>query len=251
MIKNKFVSGVLAALCALSVTACGHKEDAPKTSLTEINDDWEGWNRRIFAFNMALDDYALAPVAKGYDAVTPATFRYVLRNFSDYLYSPINMANALLQWNGPALEHAVARFAINTTFGGLGMLDAANDFGFPARQEDFGQTLAVWGVGDGGYYVMPVFGPTTIRAAFGRFGDFAFDPLTYMDNTVALALGKRAYEVTEFRALNYDTIEALKSTSDDYYAAVRSVYLQRREADIRDKDLYPEAAPEVVDFDAE
>lgn len=220
----------------------------------QIADPIEGWNRHIFAFNNTLDEYFLEPVAIGYDTVTPGAFRYVIRNELDYLQSPVSIVNSALQGDLDVFLHVTGRFFLNTVFGGLGMLDAATSFGLERHQEDFGQTLAVWGVPDGGYYMMPILGPTTLRGLGGRIVDIAFDPTTYLDtNTVEAMIGVRAINVVEFRASNIDMINNLKSSSTDYYAALRTIFIQRRNASIKNATFIPEneKKAEFIDFDEE
>lgn len=243
------ITTVLIALSTTLLTACaGGKPVLSDTS--HANDPYEGWNRGVFAFNNFVDKYTLSPVAQGYNYVTPKVVRNIVSNELDYIQSPVSIANAALQGDWEVFKHVTGRFMINTFFGGLGMLDAAHDFGFPVHREDFGQTLAVWGVPDGRYYMAPLFGSLTLRDVGGKITDYAFDPLTYSgDDMIAVSAGRSALGFVEFRARNFDTIEGLKSSSEDYYATVRSIYLQKRNSDIMNEDL--KSQDSYVDFSAE
>ncbi len=256
-IKRKarfFLIGFL-SVCATACAGKNEPELKAQVSPAEAGayaDEWESWNRGVFAFNNTLDEYALAPAAQAYNFAVPTAFRYVFRNFRDYMNGPINMANSVLQGDALAIEHSFARFFINTTLGGLGFLDPASDLGYKPHTEDFGQTLASWGVPDGGYYMAPFFGPFTIRDGSGRFIDYAFDPMTYVGaDTRGASFARIGYDAVDFRARNFDTIERFKKNSEDYYVTVRTVYYQRRQAELENYDLKPNRTPDVIDFDAE
>ena len=231
------------------VSGCASTDNKPALSDVQNADDpYMGWNRGVFAFNSAVDEYALAPASKIYGYVTPKVVRYIVTNEIDYLQSPISIINSALQGDWDVFKHTTARFFINTTVGGLGLLDPATEFGFKPHYEDFGQTLAVWGVDDGMYYMAPFIGPLTLRDVGGKMTDLGFSPFTYMDNTAYITSTKIALDLLEFRERNFDTIEGLKSSSEDYYAAVRSIYLQKRNSDIMNDDINTQN--DFIDFDA-
>ncbi len=226
--------------------------DSDLSNASTVDDPYESWNRAVFGFNNTLDNYILEPVSIGYDTVVPATIKLLVRNELDYIQSPVSIINSALQGNLDVMLHTTGRFLINTTFGGLGLLDAASGFGLKPHQEDFGQTLAVWGVSDGGYYVMPILGSTTFRDLGGRITDFAFTPTTYItDDIVYVSAGMTALGVIDFRANNSELINNLKASSSDYYSVVKTIYMQRRNSDIKNATFVSEDTrePEFIDFD--
>jgi len=221
-------------------------------SQLEIDDPHEDFNRVIFSFNDYVDQYALEPIAVTYDTVTPKVFRLLIANELDYLQSPVSIANSVLQGDLKSFLHTSGRFFINTTLGGLGLLDVASSFGLLQHQEDFGQTLAVWGVPEGMYYMAPFIGPLTLRDVGARFIDFAISPTTFIgDDIVTLNIANTALGIIDFRASNLDTIANLKASTSDYYAAVRTIYVQRRRSAIKNTDLYDniQDKPEIINFD--
>ena len=233
-------------------------KDKPKekhSSLAEnsiVIDPFEDWNRNVFAFNNTLDQYLLRPVAETYDFITPKTVRLLVKNELDYIQSPISIANSMLQGDIDIILHTSGRFLINTFFGGIGLLDAASDFGLKPHREDFGQTLSVWGVSDGGYYVAPILGSLTLRDLAGKITDFAFAPTTYVgDNIIYATATASGLEVIEFRANNAELIDNLKKASPDYYATIKTVYIQKRNADIKNATFLPEdkQESEFINFD--
>jgi phospholipid-binding lipoprotein MlaA len=247
--------GVLMVFCLEA-----HAQDKKNNIITDsdlsnnstVDDPYESWNRAIFGFNNTLDTYLLEPVSIGYDVVTPETVKLLIRNELDYIQSPVSIVNSMLQGNLDVMLHTTGRFLINTTFGGLGLLDAASGFGLKPHQEDFGQTLAVWGVSDGGYYVMPFLGSTTFRDLGGRITDFAFTPTTYItDDIVYVSAGVTALGVIDFRDSNSEFINNLKASSSDYYSVVKTIYMQRRNSDIKNATFVSENTrePEFIDFD--
>jgi phospholipid-binding lipoprotein MlaA len=220
----------------------------------QIHDPYENFNRHIFGFNNFVDKYALEPVAIGYNTVTPTALRLVIHNELDYIQSPVSIINSLLQGDIDVFLHTTGRFFINTTFGGLGLLDAASDFGLKQHQEDFGQTLAVWGVPVGRYYMAPFLGPLTLRDAVGKFTDIAITPATYMgDDIVKFNIANTALGLVDFRAANIGTVDSLKASTTDFYTLIRTIFVQRREAAIENTDLHDNIPkkPEFLNFDEE
>jgi phospholipid-binding lipoprotein MlaA len=151
---HAFSSYAAVMLAALSLTACASRELAQETG-----DPFEPANRAVFAVNQTLDDVVVGPSARVYDAVTPAPVQTGVRNFMSNLNQPVVFANALLQGDVHAAGDTVGRFVMNTTIGVGGVFDVATHEGVPQHRRDFGQTLAVWGVGDGPYLVLPLIGP--------------------------------------------------------------------------------------------
>lgn len=196
------------------------------------NDPLEGYNRVMFDVNHGLDTVLLKPVAQGYRFITPDPVRTRIGNVSDNLYEPVSMLNAFLQGNFGQGSRNFFRFLINSSVGLGGMHDVAAEAGIPAHHEDFGQTLAVWGVGAGPYIVLPLFGPSNARDTVGLIGDIAASPTTYVNNTW-LSIGIDAGQAVVERERLLDPIDDIYATSLDPYASFRSVYEQRRAADIK------------------
>ena len=220
----------------------------------DANDPLEDINRAIFSFNEGVQSALLRPLADAYNSNVPATGRQALKNMFDNLSSPITFVNDILQFEFERALVTFTRAFINTTFGMAGISDLASEMGFEKHQEDFGQTLAVWGVGEGFYVVLPLLGPSNPRDAVGRLlVDGYFDPLSYyLDNIDEEEIDLALHLVDGF--LEYaDVVEELdqiRKTSVDYYAAIRSLYRQKRNAEIsngQNLDLppIPDLSPEI------
>ncbi len=201
----------------------------------QVYDPIEPANRMVFAFNDAVDTMVLQPTAFVYKEVVPSSIREVVRNFLDWLSSPVYIANSALQGDLEGLEHNASRFVANSPM--FGLVDNATGLGLERRPEDFGQTLAVWGAEDGPYVVLPLLGPSNLRDTAGIVADHFLDPINYIegddDARFRLQIARRVVGAVDFRAENYDQINDLKATSVDYYARVRTIYKQRRDALIR------------------
>ena len=200
----------------------------------EIYDPLESVNRVIFNFNNVADKVILEPVAKGYKKL-PSPIQNGLGNFLNNLKMPLVVVNQLLQGQGGNAAESTGRFFINSTAGLLGIIDVAEKVGLEQKQEDFGQTLATWGIGDGFYIVLPIFGPSNLRDASGMFLTSVTDPI----NAYAITEGegwiipvKTATNAVNDRSKIIDEVNALRNNSLDYYAAVRSSYYQNRKAAI-------------------
>ena len=202
------------------------------------NDPFEGTNRSIFKFNNVLDDNFFKPVAKGWRKI-PDIPRKPLSNLASTAQAPISLANAILQLNRESIGNILGKFLINMTFGLGGMFDIAStqEFGnMPTVTEDFGQTLATWGVPDGPYVMLPIFGPSSVRDSFGLGVDTVFNPLSfaYRMNNIGLEArlsGPTVRGVTT-REKYIDYIDEMKTSSLDFYATMRSLYRQKRKKDI-------------------
>jgi phospholipid-binding lipoprotein MlaA len=175
-----FLVVTLATGCATAPATDAAAEPPPPASY-DANDPLAGFNRAMFVFNENFDRYLLKPVAKGYRAVTPAFARRGLANFFGNLYEPINVVNNVLQGKFVAGVSDLGRFAVNSTLGIYGLFDVATHMGLERHDEDFGQTLAVWGVGEGPYLVLPVLGPSNFRDAVGEVPDWYLYPTQYME----------------------------------------------------------------------
>ncbi|MGQ0527327.1 MAG: MlaA family lipoprotein [Alphaproteobacteria bacterium] len=235
--KTLFLLAVLLStasfLSACSTASTEYSEDGEA-----ISDPFEGANRAVFAFNNAVDDVVIHPVIKGYRAVVPKPARSGLRNFLRNLKSPVLFANQALQGDIDGAGTVLKRATINTLVGAGGLFDVAAYEGIPYEQEDFGQTMGVWGVGHGPYIVVPVLGPSSLRDYAGYFVDAYADPLRwYLFNTdrEAWYWAKVGADYLDLRESLLDTLEDIERSSIDYYAAVRSIYYQQRQALVADQ----------------
>ncbi len=207
------------------------------------NDPLEDINRPFFEVNLAVDRYLFRPVARAYLA-TPDLARNRVSSFLNNLRSPVILANDLLQGEMSRTGATFGRFMINTVFGLGGLFDLADAMGLPGHQEDFGQTLASYGVGPGPYLVLPFFGPSNARDAFGTIVQTAVDPTSLLIPTAA-RIPFTAVSAVDARSRTIDETEALEETSLDFYAAVRSLYNQNREFEILNGRPAPEALPDI------
>jgi phospholipid-binding lipoprotein MlaA len=205
---------------------------APARAQDEVNDPLEPLNRTIFSLNELLDLMFIEPASIVYGEGLPEFGRTGVQNFIDYLKSPVIFINDLLQGETDRAGVTLGRFMINTFFG-FGLFDLASDFGYPKHGEDFGQTLAVWGVGDGPYLVLPLLGPSGLRDASGLAVDaFALDPVGRVTTTTE-AIARRSADGVDTRYRLTPEINDLRANSLDRYATVRTVYRQLRATEIR------------------
>ncbi|MCO7213732.1 MULTISPECIES: VacJ family lipoprotein [Halomonas] len=222
--------GVLVMAVALAASGCA---SSGVSSEPNPADPWEGFNRRVFAFNDVLDRYALKPAAQGYRYVTPDPLERGVSNFFDNLGEVRTVFNSLLQGKGANAGNSSMRFLMNTTFGLGGLLDPATHAGFIADEEDFGQTLAAWGVGEGPFVVLPFLGPSTVRDTSALPVDWYTYPLTYVeDDTVRYSL--RGLELLDARASLLDQEDLIRG---DRYSFIRDAWLQRRRFEVTDGEL--------------
>lgn len=250
-IRLRFLAALLAGTALVAPMALAADEKAQEDEAVQEaddNDPLEGLNRVFFEINDALDTVLLRPIAWVYREVVPEFARNGVRNALDNLDSPVVFANDLLQGEFDRAGETMARFMINSTVGVGGFIDVADDMGVPKHDEDFGQTLAVWGLGEGPYLYLPLLGPSNPRDLAGRAVDIGMDPLTYVDwedqNAEWAPYTRMGLNVLDLRARNFDTLDNLKETSVDYYAAIRSAYRQLREDAIRNGEP-AEDLPEI------
>jgi len=202
----------------------------------EANDPYEPLNRQMFEVNMFLDRVVLKPVAYVYKEAVPPPAQSWVSNALNNFRSPIVLINDLLQGEFGRANNTFLRLMMNTGFGLGGILDIATEFGIPDHEEDFGQTLAVYGVGEGPYLVLPLLGPSNPRDLAGFVVDTAFDPSTYIKYVAGVdsfGPSKFAGSAVSGRAQRYDQINELQASSLDFYATVRSLYRQKRNDEIR------------------
>jgi len=209
----------------------GSFEDDPfakESADVRIADPIESFNRASFWFNDKLYFYLLKPVARVY-RVVPEQGRTSVSHFFSNLATPIRFANCLLQIKLKDAGTELGRLALNTTVGMGGLLDPAKSLGMSKKEEDFGQTLGHYGVGQGFYLVIPVLGPSSLRDGVGLVADSFLDPMTYLFDLFPERVGVKAYETVNFISLDKDTYESIKKDSLDPYLFIRNVYAQRRE----------------------
>lgn len=204
-------------------------------------DPLEGFNRGVWGFNRAVDNVALKPATKAYRTVTPRPARRGLSRIFANLSEPFSMINNILQGKPGRAARNLERFVINTTIGVGGLADHATGFGVDAADEDFGQTLATWGVHGGPYLVLPILGPSTLRDGVGSGVAQIADPYRVGLRNIGLSrtqqLGVTAGEIINIRSeLMESGADAFLDTSLDPYAAAKSAFLQRRHAQIRDQE---------------
>jgi len=204
---------------------------------SEIDTDpLEGFNRAMFQVNEVLDVLILRPAAEMYTKLLPPIFQTGIRNFLRNLRSPIVLVNDLLQGDMDRAGDTTVGFLINSTVGIARLRDLAGGWWSLYHSEDFGQTAAVWGVGSGAYLVLPLIGPTTPRDGIGRVVEYFVDPFNnwaWNQDHDSYPTIRNALMATKARAANMEALDDLKRTSLDYYATIRSLYLQRRASEIR------------------
>lgn len=218
------------ALCTVFlgvVSACTVPDH--KLAPDEVFDPHEKFNRQIHAVNRGIDRAFFRPASKGYVTIVPAPMVTSFSQFTDNLSEPSNLVNSLLQGDGKKAGTAVARFLINSTIGFGGLADPATEFGIPARNTDFGETLYVWGVPEGAYVELPVLGPSTERDAVGTFVDIFTNPVDHVadlpKNTGTYA---KIIQRMGDRGRYSDTVDSILYESADSYAQARIIYLQNR-----------------------
>lgn len=228
------------AIVFASLLACGGCASAPHGGAAAAedvdtdNDPAEPVNRAIFKANLAADHAVMRPVAKAYSEYVPEGVRTGVHNVVQNLKEPAVAVNDLLQGNVKRAWESVQRLAVNTTVGGVGVVDMAAKWGLPPHKADFGQTLAVWGVGEGPFVELPLLGPSNSRDAMGAVVDMALNPLTFVGGppaTYATAATSGA-NLVDTRAQHLKDLDELERNSLDYYATLRSVYRQHRDAEI-------------------
>jgi phospholipid-binding lipoprotein MlaA len=196
-------------------------------------DPWEAFNRPVFRFNDTVDTYALKPLAQGYQKVTPDFLEEGVHNVFDNLGDVVNLGNNLLQAKFHDAGVDTGRLIFNTTFGVLGFFDVASKMGLSRNDEDFGQTLGVWGLESGPYLVLPLLGPSTPRDAVAKLPDSFLGPYPYIDHVPTRNL-TRAVEVIDTRA---ELLSAEKLITGDKYVFIRNAYLQNREFKVKDGEV--------------
>lgn len=246
-LTRSFFRTALAAAFALALTGCASGPRGPE----EVNDPLEVPNRFVFAANEAADTLLIRPAAEVYHGVVPDPVRAAVQNVLANLLAPLVIGNSLLQGDVQNASNATGRFMTNTILGLGGVLDVASPAGIPAyRQEDFGQTLAVWGVGEGPYLVLPLIGRSNARDALGFGVDTVADPFRIgmsAANANGVLYTRSGASAIDTRAGILREVDDLRRNSVDFYATARSLNTQQRNAAIRNGKAGADA--EFPDFD--
>jgi len=239
--KKILVTSLISLMLAANVSADTDGENnLSKKNSAEVKDCFESVNRATFKLNQVLDNIIFEPVAKAY-RIMPSPVRVGASNALDNLSTLVTIPNNVLQGEFNKAGVNTGRFIINTTVGVVGIFDVAEKIGFPEyEKEDYGQTLGVMGVGEGCYLVLPVLGPSTVRDTVGSFanvlGADAWYNVTVANNTQHFSDSdywmSRVGTGIDFRAKNIDSFNNLEKNSMDFYASVRSLYLQDRQRKI-------------------
>ncbi len=223
--------GFFAMLPILAGCASGDHSE-----LSDASDPYEGQNRAVFAFNMAVDDYALEPVARGYRAAVPASAQQAVSNYLDWTSLPKTAINSGLQGRLENASLATFRFAINAlTFGTADLLEGEEK----PYSEDMGQTLATYDIPEGHYVVLPFIGATTMRGFAGYVGDFVLNPLSAIQGTEAGTIRTASIPVAavSYRSVYFDQFNDAKYNSLDPYSRLKSVYYQQRSGQLKDNGI--------------
>jgi phospholipid-binding lipoprotein MlaA len=224
-------------LSVLVLSACASIQQTERVAKI---DPFERVNRAVFSFNEAADDYVIKPAAEAYKFVLPEFVRTGVTNFFSNINDVLVAANNLLQGKPSNAVSDIGRFLVNSTIGILGFFDVATDMGLDKNREDFGQTLAVWGVGDGPYIVLPFFGPSNVRDTVGLVVDIETD---FMINTNKLNSDEKnavnGLRIINKRADLLDAGQLLEDAAFDKYSFLRDGYIQRRRSQIYDGEPPP------------
>lgn len=268
--RDKGVTGVsrlLAAFCFVAATATfiapqstladGNRiiiQPASDDGLDEfeesgLDDPFEGVNRVIFTLNDTVDQIVLRPVALVYRTVLPRPLRKGVANFLNHARTPVTLANDILQGDMKRAETTVVRFFLNTVAGFGGLRDIAGEAGWEYHSEDFGQTLATYGVPSGPYIVAPILGPSTPRHLVGRAVDILANPWTWIlwDATTLESVSPTLGETISARDGALETLDATREGSPDYYVTIKSLYHQNRESEVNNGAVLEEDLPDIPD----
>jgi len=233
--KVQSAAAVVVGLLLLCSGCATSLSDPPSADEADSdNDPAEGVNRAIFKANLAADHAVMRPVAQAYTDHVPEVVQTGVHNVVQNLKEPAVALNDLLQGNVKHAWQSVQRLAVNTTVGAVGVVDVAAKWGLPPHKADFGQTLAVWGVGEGPFVELPLLGPSNPRDALGTAVDMALNPLTFVGGAPATyaSVATGGANFVDVRAQHLHDLDELERNSLDYYATLRSVYRQHREAEI-------------------
>lgn len=240
----RFCYFILALSVSLATMGCAPKLADSGPTIEPFSDPLESTNRALHNFNQAIDQTAFKPIAKIYRKRLPLPVRLSVKNFFRNLGEPTTIVNDILQGKGRQAVNDGGRFAINTTLGLLGLLDLATPLGLPYHTEDYGQTLALWGVPSGPYLVLPILGPSTLRDTFAKLPAlFITDPLLLVSNEPYLGDGRYGLLHASFRTLHAIDLRAqllpldsLMGLQLDSYSFLKETFRQSRLNQIRDSE---------------
>lgn len=235
-----------ALIFGLTTSGCALFGSQQNTDEVAISDPLEGMNRFFFDINQRLDRNAAKPAATVYKDTVPGSVRTGFHNVLDNLGGPVTVANDLLQAQFENAGIAAGRFVVNTTIGLAGIFDVATDWGMPSRNRDFGETMGTYGVPPGPYLVLPFRGSTDVRDFAGNFVDGYATPLRYVryDGRNYVGWMKSTVGSMENRATNMVTYRDIERASVDYYATMRTLYLERRARLIEDRSVRTAGLPD-------
>ena len=234
--SRRLLSAATAALL-LTVAACSSPPEGSEDAAAR-QDPLETMNRGIYAFNDVFDRFLLAPVARCYRSAVPEYGRQRVTNVLANLKQPVIFLNSVLQADPENAFSSFWSFMLNTTLGIGGLFDFADvNTDLKVRDEDFGQTLGVWGVGPGPYIVLPILGPSSLRDTVGLAGDWFSDPFNYLDDEIVIT--RTVIRAIDARANTLDLTDEINEKSFDPYATFRSGYLQKREAQVQNTSRRP------------
>ncbi|WP_448190982.1 MlaA family lipoprotein [Azospirillum sp. sgz301742] len=252
MLRSAFAVVRTLSTAAVLLALAGCASSPPQPASGDVaNDPLEIPNRFVFAANDAVDTLLIRPAAEVYHGVVPDPVRDVVRNILRNLLSPLTIANDLLQGDFAAAQDDTGRFMINTIIGLGGAADVAETAGLPYRERDFGQTLGRWGVGEGAYLVLPLYGPSTLRDAAGLGVDSLADPVGYVARAHDLTgwlFVREGVSGLDKRANALRELDDVRRNSIDYYATLRSLYLQQRRTFIGGAAGAQPGVPEFPEF---
>ena len=238
---------LLAALISLVTTFAGCANQSTDEQFTEAvmvddsNDPLEDFNRYMFGLNMLFDKILFRPLAEMYRVAFPDIVQDAIRSILDNARTPVILVNNVMQGDFERAGVTIKRFGVNTVLGVGGIADVASMWGLEKHEEDFGQTLAVWGVEAGPYLMLPIIGPSSPRDAVGRVVDFALDPLNWFlpgqpwagvdkvaSYSPAIHSARVGLDAVDMRAQNIESLDVVESNAIDFYSAIRSLYRQQR-----------------------
>jgi len=210
------------------------------TGVQDERDPIEGFNRSMYSFNQGMDKVLFNPIAKFYQTITPDFIERGISNFFNNIDDISIIANDILQLKIGQAYMDTARFVFNSTLGLAGFRDVSSQMGLEKHDEDFGQTLAVWGVGAGPYIVTPFFGPTTLRDSTSLIvDDILLNPVSYLNNNDALKAGILSLNYIDIKADLLTTNDLVDEAALDQYEFTKNAYFSRRESQINDGRLEP------------
>lgn len=240
----------VAILCVagLSLAACA-TPDGAAVAPDGVYDPYETQNRKVHNFNRGLDRAIVRPAAIGYSTILPDEIEDSVGHFATNLGQPSVVVNSVLQGDLRGAGISTVRFLTNSTLGIFGLFDAATDLKVPQHDTDFGETLYVWGVGEGAYLELPVLGPSTARNTAGKVVDLFTNPLSYTLDSPEAYYGTVAGVAAGLgtRGRFSDTVDSILYDSADSYAQARLIYLQNRRFELGDAEAAQEIDPFELD----